>query len=112
MNLNNLTAEKSIEIESANELTEDCIKEEIIRKYPNYENQIQGILSTLLIGEKELLESKIGESDKTAFEDLIESIKDAMPTEKKTMRMKTLRWIGFGIVTATTVWFCKDLFKQ
>ena len=61
---------------------------------------------------KELLESKIGESEKTAYEDLIETIKDAIPTEKKTMKMKTLGWVGFGIVTATTAWFCKDMFKQ
>lgn len=61
---------------------------------------------------KELLESKIDGSDKTAFEDLIENVKDAMPCDKKTMKMKTLGWLGFGIVTATTIWFCKDMFKN
>ena len=61
---------------------------------------------------KELLESKIGESEKTAYEDLIETIKDAMPTEKKTMKIKTLGWVGFALVTATTAWFCNDMFKQ
>lgn len=43
---------KTIVIDTINSLTEDFIKDEILRKHPNYKNQIGPILSTILIDEK------------------------------------------------------------
>lgn len=51
--------ERKIKIKSINDLTEDFIREEIIRQKPSYKNQIGSILSTLLIDEKVLVEDKI-----------------------------------------------------
>jgi len=45
---------RTIKIDTINDLTEDYIKEEILRQRPHQINQIGSILSTLLIKEKEI----------------------------------------------------------
>lgn len=44
--------EKKIKIQTINDLTENFIRDEIIRQYPNQKNFIMDIISTLLIEEK------------------------------------------------------------
>lgn len=50
--------ERKIKINSINDLTEDFIKEEILRQRPHQKNQIGSILSVLLIDEKVIGEEK------------------------------------------------------
>lgn len=47
-------SERTINIETTRDLTEQFIKDEIERQRPNHKNQVIAILSTLLINEKEL----------------------------------------------------------
>ena len=66
---------RTIKISSINDLTEDYIRNEILRQKPHYKNQIGAILSTLLIEEKvidlqdlkkDLMDNYIGNGDKGA----------------------------------------------
>lgn len=57
---------------------------------------------------KELLESKIDGSDKTTFEDLIENVEEAMPSDKKTFFYKGLSIVGFIGLTISTYYFMKS----
>ena len=49
---------RTIKISSINDLTEDYIRNEILRQKPHYKNQIGAILSTLLIEEKVIGEDR------------------------------------------------------
>ena len=49
---------RTIKISSINDLTEDFIRDEIIRQRPHQKNQIGSILSTLLIEEKVIGEER------------------------------------------------------
>ena len=52
------TETRTIKISSINDLTEDFIRDEIIRQRPHQKNQIGSILSTLLIEEKVIGEER------------------------------------------------------
>ena len=49
---------RTIKISSINDLTEDFIRDEILRQRPHQKNQIGSILSTLLIEEKVIGEER------------------------------------------------------
>lgn len=57
---------------------------------------------------KELLESKIGDSNRTAYEDVLEGLKESMPSDKETFFYKGLSIIGFIGVTISTYYFMKS----
>ena len=57
---------------------------------------------------KELLESKIDGSDKTAFEDMMSKVKNSMPSDKKVMFWKGVSIVGFVAYSALTYWFMKS----
>lgn len=56
--------EKTINIETINSLTEQYIKDEIVRQRPNHKNYIGNILSTILINERVISENKDSEQEK------------------------------------------------
>ena len=61
---------RTIKISSINDLTENFIKDEILRQRPHQKNQIGSILSTILVDEKiigEEIENKEQKDNKSCF---------------------------------------------
>ena len=80
--------------------------QELLRKAKKWNDENNGKETNPFL--KELLESKIDGSDKTAFEDLMNKVNNSVPSEKKTMFWKGISILGFIGLTASTYFFMKS----